>query len=142
VAAPVIDHVLPVVVFTRQPSAFVEVMIWAGTACVTAILLASVVVVAVILLPVALWLVIMVIAISRPLGEGKSTGDQRNGNEGGYKGFSVYAVLLRIGATSAREYDVRFAQMRNYAVGSNACGNGLTRTVRRSPVPTADRVSG
>jgi hypothetical protein len=110
VAAPIIDHIVPVAVFDRKALAPVVCVVWAcatfiasliivrATLAFTAIRLARFVV-ATILLAAALCLfaATAIVAIAITLGEGKSSGGQRHRHDGGNNGFTVHAGLLLVG---------------------------------------------
>jgi hypothetical protein len=110
VAAPVIDHVLPVAVFNRKALASAECMVRACATfilsrivvCVTLVLRAirlACLVVATILLATALHLIIAttIIAIPIVLGKRKSSRGQRHRHDGGNNGFTFHAGLHWVG---------------------------------------------
>jgi len=108
--APVIDHIIPVAIFDRKALAPVELMVWA---CATFIPLLIVVratlvlrtirlaclVVSTMLLAAALCLFITtaIFVILIPLGEGKSSREQRHCHDAGNNCFTVHAELHLVG---------------------------------------------
>ena len=113
VAAPVIDHIIPVAVFDRKAIAPVELMVWACAAFVPSLVRATPVftairlacfVVATILLAAALCLFIAtaIVAIPITLGEGKSSRGQRHCHDGGNNCFTVHAGLHLVGKCHIR----------------------------------------
>jgi hypothetical protein len=90
VAAPIIDHIIPVAVLDRKPIALAKCMVRARAALVPARF-----VVATILLAAALCLFIAtsIVAIPITLGEGKSSRSQGHCHNGGNKCFAVHAGL-------------------------------------------------
>jgi hypothetical protein len=95
VAAPVIDHILPVAVFDRKTLAPVELMVWACASFVASLIVRATLVVAMVLLAAALHLFIAtaIIVIPTTLGEGKSSRGQRHRHDGGNNSFTVHAGL-------------------------------------------------
>jgi hypothetical protein len=117
VAAPVIDHILPVAVFRGEAPALAEIMVWAcatfipclvvvivgATPVLTGSGLASYVV-ATILLTAALCLFVAaaIAVIALALGEGKSSRGQRHRHDGRDYCFSVHAGLHLVGKCHIR----------------------------------------
>ena len=106
VAAPVIDHILPVVVFDRKALAPVKLMVWTcatffaplivvrATTVLTAIRLASLVAATILLVAaLCLFTTTAIVAIPITLGEGKSPRGQRHRHDGGNNRFTVHAGL-------------------------------------------------
>jgi hypothetical protein len=92
VAAPVIDHILPVAVFDRKALAPVECVVWT---CAT--LVPSLVPVTVVAIPLVavlcLFIAIAIVVIPIAVGKGKSPRGQRYCDDGGNNCFNLHAEL-------------------------------------------------